>query len=241
MTAARAASMALRSAKRGAWSGRADDTERSECVVCLGDFPLSQMERRVLGNCGHTVCVQCFEQMEESMADADAALGVASVLCPVCREPAAPDPRAWLAYETDSLRGRTYFHHLESGESSWERPRGSGAFWQRFVRPEQPGCGDKAAQQTHDVRQELDQQGQQGQQSALRVGSLPRPESFYINLATGESVNSRPREMRHTIFANNCGGTCTGTDADEHPHSHSRRSRKDGHAHAPGKGIHVVL
>ena len=128
-------------------------------------------------------------------------------------------PRAWLAYQTDSLRGRTYFHHLDSGESSWERPRGSAAFWQRFVRPKQTGC-DKAAQQTDDTRQDLDL----GQHSGLGVGSLPCPESFYINLATGECVSSRPKEMISAIFAN------IGSGADPDLGLHSRHSRREGHA-----------
>jgi len=225
LTAARAASAALSFTKLRAWSGRADDDQRSECVVCLGDFALSDMERRVLGNCGHTICVQCFEQMERSAATSNIqrrdTAGAPPVLCPVCREPAAPDPRAWLAYQTDSLRGRTYFHHLDSGESSWERPRGSAAFWQRFVRPKQTEC-DKAAQQTDDTRQELDL----CEYSSPKLGSLPRPESFYINLATGECVSSRPKEMISTIFADSCGGS--GADPNLGPHS--RHLRKQGHA-----------
>ena len=57
--------------------------------------------------------------------------------CPVCRATIAEDPSQWMAFQTDSLRGRTYFQDTDSGDTQWQRPAGSHAFWQQII--VQPG------------------------------------------------------------------------------------------------------
>ena len=124
---------ALKHSESG-WDGSLSSEASSECAVCLENLPLVDMARRVIGECGHAVCNDCFISLERAHAARECE---DPLCCPVCRTEIGADPSQWVAFQTDSVRGRQYFQHLETGDTQWTRPKGSRAFWQKVT--VQPG------------------------------------------------------------------------------------------------------
>ena len=73
-------------------------TDRGECPICLQDAPLR------VTTCGHGYCESCLQQYIQSQPS-----NVGSIVCPVCRQPLAPEdvPRGFVPQGLPVVRTRT--------------------------------------------------------------------------------------------------------------------------------------